>query len=69
MVKLTEMGFDQREVKQFHRNFYIVWVGYKQVVIIDRLTDIASLIETTTSNGEQDYSKALERCISINNLG
>jgi hypothetical protein len=35
-----------------------VWVGHKQVVIIK--DDIASLIETTTHGGLQDFTKAYE---------
>ena len=41
----------------------VVWVGYKQVVIIK--DDIASLIETTTHHGEVDFTKAFE---TIENL-
>ena len=50
---------------QFFNRFYkydvdrinlVVWVGDKQVVII--LNNVASLIETTTHGGLQDFTKA-----------
>lgn len=62
---LNANGFVEREAKQFHKRFFIVWVGYKQVVVIDNTRDIASIIETMTFSGELDFAPALSYIKSL----
>ena len=48
----------QTNGQYYKKGTLMVWVGHKQVVIIQN--DLASLIETTTHGGVQDFTKAFK---------